>query len=510
MASSSTSSSSSASSQSASRPSSSHVIPGSADLVPVETLVLHLLDAKRSLSSVRLVLRANELVHSARRAHEESAILSAQAQFLRKGINEQGRLLNRVRKSLIRTYEDGKREFKQVIKTLDATNSRLEDTMNILRGRIIEGAFRPAGEEKRNLLDFVDELQVDTMVHALKENIQALQATQQSFDGDLLRFETDMRTLTKTISSAPSPPSPSASSDDRSVPHLLSSLIADSHAMAELLTSLTKHFDLCVTAVRTTEGGAALARIKAAEFTQSQGGEDVSISGVISEQESHMPGLEPISPEDRAQMLEVVVQDSSEVEDVVRELNERLQSMEADFQSLDEQTSQVGLMYLSTLEAFQVLEDIGSRLQNYIAAESEFRERWVEEHQIIQEKMGEMEDLRVFYENYASSYDDLILEVERRKTLEEKIQSIWKRAQDSVQKIVESDRQEREFFRHEVAEYLPTDLWPGMDDAIPQWEVVSVRDDKDRHDGLGCIPTLERSVGKAAAMRLGRAANDRQ
>ena len=70
--------------------------------------------------------------------------------------------------------------------------------------------------------------------------------------------------------------------------------------MAELLTSLTKHYDLCVTAVRTTEGGAALARIKAAEVTQSQSGDDVSISGVIAEQESHMPELDTFSAEDRA------------------------------------------------------------------------------------------------------------------------------------------------------------------------------------------------------------------
>lgn len=130
-------------------------------------------------------------------------------------------------------------------------------------------------------------------------------------------------------------------------------MIDNSHAMAELLTSLTKHFDLCVTAVRTTEGGPALARIKAAEATQSQEGDDVSISGVILDQGSHMPDLQPLSPEDRAQMLEVLVQDSSEVEDVIQELNERLHSVEMDFNNLDEQTTQVRLSYLGTLDAFR-------------------------------------------------------------------------------------------------------------------------------------------------------------
>lgn len=314
-----------------------------------------------------------------------------------------------------------------------------------------------------------------------------------------------MRSLDKSMSTAHIPRSPSTSSTIRSVPDLLTSMIDNSHAMAELLSSLTKHFDLCVTAVRTTEGGAALARIKAAEATSSQGGGNVSISGVIAEQESHMPDYDPISPEDRAQMLDVVVQDASEVEDVIQELGERLQAMEVDSISILEQTEQVKLAYISTLDAFRGLEDIGSRLQSYISAETEFCERWNEEQLTIQDKMDQMETLRVFYESYSNSYDGLILEVERRKTLEEKVMGIWRKAKESVDKIIESDRKERDMFRQEVSEYIPTDLWPGMDDAMPRWEVVPIRDERsDRQDGVPGTPTLERSVVEAAATRLGR------
>ncbi|KAI1824944.1 kinase activator [Xylaria intraflava] len=464
-----------------SRPASLNVSPSYFDSVSVETLVQHLLDAKRSLSSMRLVMRANELVHTARQAHEESVILSAQTQFIRRGISEQMRLLLRVRKGLTRTYDSGKREFKQTIKTLDMTNSRLEDTMNVLRGRTVNDAFRPPGEEKRNLLDFVDETQVDRMREALKENIQVLQATQQSFDRDLLQFEADLRNLKSILSSAPLPASPSTSSSDPPLLHLLSSMISNSHTMAELLTSLTKHFDLCITAVRTTEGGPALARIKAAEATQSQEGDDVSISGVIPDQESHMPDLEPLSPEERAQMLEVLVQDSSEVEDVVKELNERLQAVEADYSNLSEQTSQVRMGYLATLDAFRTLEDIGSRLQSYTTAENEFRDRWVEEQRTIQEKMSEMEELRTFYEKYAGTYENLILEVERRKSVEDRILGIWRKAKDNVEKIIEADRRQRDLFRQEVADHLPTDLWPSMDDPIPKWDIVPSTDDRPDH-----------------------------
>jgi autophagy-related protein 17 len=160
-----------------SRPASRYGDDEAADSVPVETLVQHLLDAKRSLSSMTLVLRANELVTAARQAHEESVILEAQSQFLRRGISDQIRLLLRARRSMNKTYDSGKREFKQIIGTLDAANSRLENTMNILTDLTVESAFRPKGEEKRNLLDFVDVAQVDTMRNALKDNIAALQVS---------------------------------------------------------------------------------------------------------------------------------------------------------------------------------------------------------------------------------------------------------------------------------------------------------------------------------------------
>lgn len=44
--------------------------------------------------------------------------------------------------------------------------------MDILRSTMVEAAFRPVGEEARNLLDFVDEQGVESMRDALKESIR--------------------------------------------------------------------------------------------------------------------------------------------------------------------------------------------------------------------------------------------------------------------------------------------------------------------------------------------------
>jgi autophagy-related protein 17 len=316
-----------------------------------------------------------------------------------------------------------------------------------------------------------------------------LQAIQTSFDGDLLRFDTDIRALKKSMSSSPSPSSPSSSMPHQPIPHLLASLIDHSHMMAQLLTSLTKHFDLCVTAVRATDGGADLARRRAAESQGSGTGgpgdstadldlPGVSISGVIAEQESHLSHLDPLTSEDRADMVRVVVEDAAEVDDVVREIIERLSAMEADAARLDEQAARVRAAHAGTLAAFRALEDLGARVTGYAAAEVEFLQRWEDEKDVVYSLVREMEGLHDFYEKYSGAYGSLILEVERRRGIEERIQAIWRKARDGVDRLVEADRREREVFRQDAGEYLPTDLWHGISAPLRRWEVVQAREDE--------------------------------
>ena len=149
--------------------------PGDPDAVPVEVLVEHLLAAKRSLSSIALVLRGHELATRARQLHEEAVILSAQTAFLKRGINEQVRLLLRVRRGMKVAYDAKTREFRHLIKTLDGANGRLEGVVKMLRDTLVEAVFRPAGEERKSLMDFVDEGIADNLREALKGSIAELQ-----------------------------------------------------------------------------------------------------------------------------------------------------------------------------------------------------------------------------------------------------------------------------------------------------------------------------------------------
>ena len=346
-------------------------------------------------------------------------------------------------------------------------------------------------------------------------------AAQTSFDGDLLRFDNDLRALNKAMSSSdprspsPSPASPSSSAAYQPIPHLLASLTSHSHAMAEHLTSLTRHFDMCVTAVRTTEGGAALALRKAAEVTQSQGGGDpVSISGVIAEQESHMADLEPMSAEERAEVMQVVVQDAPEVDEVVAELTAVLHQMEGDFVALRDRADRIRASYVSTVAAFHALEDVGSRLRSYVAAEAEYAQRRDGEKGAISATLEQMDQLRLFYEGYVGAYESLILELERRRSVQDKIQSVWRKAKETVHRLVEADVKERELFRQEIGEFLPTDLWVGMNGPVRRWDIVPVDDPGDAGDsraGRESTPVPSTSATDTGRERLakGKAAGPR-
>lgn len=86
--------------------------------IPIDTLVDHLLNAKKALNSVGTLYRANEIVSAAESALEESVILTARTGFLRTGISQQARLLEKVRGGIQVVYNDGQIDF-EVVTTLE-------------------------------------------------------------------------------------------------------------------------------------------------------------------------------------------------------------------------------------------------------------------------------------------------------------------------------------------------------------------------------------------------------
>ncbi len=324
-------------------------------------------------------------------------------------------------------------------------------------------------------------------------SLTGLQEAQTDFDTSILSFDDDLRALKSTMKSSPNT---SKTDDELSspIPEHLHVLEITAQEMAHLLESLVQHFDLCVNAVRHTEGG--YAAVRKAASSQPADAEHVSVSGVMAtEHDSTVE--EPISEEERKEMLEVLEKDAAQVEDVVMELREFLGEMEAKHQAILSHVAALNTTYTETTNAYHILEGVSARLTGYIIAGQDFRARWEETKVNIQEQLNELESMRLFYENYFSSYDGLILEVYRRKQSEEKVKTIMRKAMEQVEKVYEADTKEREGFRIDVGEYLPIDLWPKVNNAAPKWDFAVA-------NGQGVedlIPELDKTVVEAASRR---------
>ena len=83
----------------------------SASEIPIESLIDHLLSAKKALNSIGTLWRANEIVSTAQTALEESVIISARTGFLRRGITQQVKIIDKTRNGLSQVLRDGEAGF---------------------------------------------------------------------------------------------------------------------------------------------------------------------------------------------------------------------------------------------------------------------------------------------------------------------------------------------------------------------------------------------------------------
>lgn len=446
----------------------------------LDTLISHLVAAKRSLSSINHVWRANEIVTSARSALEETVVVSARTGFLRRGLNNQLRLLYSVRTEVQEISLRGKTEFSTVLKSLDGADARLKRTLDTLRETIVHASFRPEGEEPRSLHDFVDERGVDELHTALKSSIDRtndvqaeLDASNNAFDDELHAIKKALgnyRATTKLASSRSSASSSSSSSGSNSslpslssIPTMLRSLETHAQEMANLLESLVRHFDLCVTAVKLTEGGGAAARSITGDMP-----DGVNVSGRAGPNEENLRAdlnapLDPVSDAEYQEMVGVLRKDAAEAEDVVMEIQDRIGDMETVFENILAQRDVLQSIYSATTGVFEHLSSLSTtHLPGYISQGHKFTHVWGEEHDRISSGLSDLSDLNSLYDGFLDAYDGLVLEVSRRKHVRQRVEKVLRDTRQKLDQLYEEDVNAREAFRVEQGDYLPSDIWPGV------------------------------------------------
>ncbi|KAI4266093.1 MAG: hypothetical protein L6R38_008961 [Xanthoria sp. 2 TBL-2021] len=462
----------------------------------LDTLVSHLVASKRSLSSIEHVWRANEIVTSTRLHLEASVITSARTSFLRAGITTQLHNLQGVHAHSKAIEAEGAEEYGEVLRTLDEADKRLRRTLESLRTTIVEHALRPESDQRKNLLDFVDEGGVDKLLAAVEHSANAakeahseLVETNLGFYSDLAQIQNIVGGLRVSLHQPSSKRSAGSFHSDTTpvspIPDILQSMEDRAKDMADNLESLVKHFDLCVTAIKHTEGGGDAAQRITDDLPE----------GMAVGQEIASAPPEPITDQEREEMLEVLANDADQVEEVLTEIRNHISEMEGLLENTTTYIAQLDEEHSNVLQAFRHLESLEARLHAFVTQSQVFVMRWDDEKAKINERMNELESLGDFYSGYLSAYDNLLVEIGRRQFMEQQMEKVLQDAMRKLDTLHEEDSMKREAFKTDYGDFLPVDIWPGLTNPPLRFETAQV-------NGTEKVPDISKSVIQRAIHRV--------
>ena len=347
-----------------------------------------------------------------------------------------------------------------VIRSLDAADARLKQTLSTLRNTTTYPTLTP-NEPSKSLYTFVDERSIDDVTAALRASIDAYRDAGDALMDSTVTFDEAVANLGTALEAAAAPASeatPGSPRDDAldtgigvdiaasSIPTSLKSLETHATEMAGLLQGLVRHYDLCVTALKHTEGGGQAA-IRAAKAELDASGDDMDPQMARLDQASRTHDVNdgdgqqpaPISEAERAEMMAVLDNDAAEVDDVVAEIKDRANDMDVDFESLEANLEVLKREDDSLKDIGQILQKLETQVPTYVKAGSDFLAVWEEEKAKITDRLAEMEALRDFYEGFLTAYDGLLIEVGRRRNVQLRTGKIMHDALAKIDKLYQGE-----------------------------------------------------------------------
>lgn len=305
---------------------------------------------------------------------------------------------------------------------LDAADARTKETIQALKDTKVEAAIRPDDEPSKVLHDFVDEQSVDGLTNIFRKCIDNTSEAQGTFATSNANFDSDLKTIRELIHVI------SPREEPAGLSHIVStfrSLEAHATDMAQLLESLVHHYDLCMTALKHTEGGGEAVQ-KAAV--------DLPVDFPVESFHQDAPPL-PILPEERLEMMTVLEKDAAEVDEVVQEIRDHSSEMQAELKVVTTGLSYCNQEMDNLKNAIKLLDDIMTKLTDYVQAGFDLIASWNEQKGLIEEKLDELEGLRYFYDGFLNAYEGLLIEVSRRKSAEAKVKKVVHEAMTKLNKL---------------------------------------------------------------------------
>ncbi|KAF2107673.1 autophagy-related protein 17 [Lophiotrema nucula] len=467
--------------------------------ITLEDLVHHFVASKRSLNTQTILWRANELVNTARELLEENAVLAAKNSSIRSIVDEQVDALEAVRRGIDVVEAEVQAEFKQILHDLDTSFSGLRSTLAVLRDTPIESVLRPPGTAQKHLFDFIDNATVSSLEDSLRACIDRYNDSRSNLSDSNDSFDTSLDNLHSSLENVPN--TPATSSNPSPIPSLYQELEGHAREAAQAFQSLVRHYDLCVTALRHTEGGSAAAT-QATGDAPGQSGDDFSAPP------------EPMTDEERQEMLTVLVKDAREVEDVVSEIRERGSEMTFLLNQIQNHVDHLRNEDSALSSIIKLLAHLAVQAKEHISTSRSFHGSWLEDTRpTLLTGIEEWENQREFYERFDLAYAELLVEIASRRRRHEKAKRKADEAQKELDRLHADDLRAREQFTLTQGDFLPLDIWPGLRDPPRKYEVrvIGVQREEQGVEGTDeediiaqSIPQLGRNVVERALTRVKR------
>ncbi|KAL6711497.1 Autophagy-related protein 17 [Coniothyrium glycines] len=460
-------------------------------------LVQHFVASKRSLNTQTVLWRANDIVNTARALLHENAVLAAKNTAISNLVEQQVDTLEAVRRGMHVLGTEVATEFKQLLHHVDTSFAGLNSTLAVLRDTPIEAVLQPPGTPQKHLYDFIDSAAVSTLEGALRACIDRYNDARATLDDSSDAFDTSLDNLNSSIENVPT--TPATLSNPSPIPSLYHDLEGHAKEAAQAFQSLVQHYDLCITALRHTEGGSAAA-------TQATGD-----APVHSGDDSPVPP-EPMGEEERLEMLVVLRKDAREVEEVVTEIRGRGAEMEFLLNQIENHINYLRNEASAQSSILQMLSRITQEVKSHITTSRHFHASWLQDTRpALLNGIDEWENQREFYERFDLAYAELLVEISSRRRRHEKAKRKAEEAQKELDRLTTEDEKSREQFTLAQGDFLPLDIWPGLRDKPRRYEVraISARtDDEEIEDTaeiiVQSIPQLGRNVVERALTRVKR------
>lgn len=389
------------------------------------------------------------------------------------------------------------RLVKQLLHDLDTSFSGLKSTLAVLHDTPIEAVLQPPGTPQKHLYDFIDSATVTSLEDSLRACIDRYNEARSNLEDSNDTFDTSLENLHSSIENVPS--TPTTALNPSPIPSLYHDLEGHAREAAQAFQSLVRHYDLCVTALRHTEGGSAAA-------TQATGD-----APVPSDDDLSTPP-EPITEEEMQEMLTVLQKDAREVEDVVSEIRERGSEMTFLLSQIENHIAQLRNEDSALGSILRLLSRLAAQAKTHIATSRSFHASWLEDTRPnLLNGIEEWESQREFYERFDLAYAELLVEISSRRRRQEKAKRKAEEAQKELERLYAEDEKAREQFTLAQGDFLPLDIWPGLRDPPRKYEVRPVTLEQSEQAegdevgrGMRSIPQLGRNVVERALTRVKR------